>query len=107
LIGESRRSQFVYHYGVLTRFVPGGAPELDEWGVPRYHSSDPVDIRIDNSCPGRKVHLHYGAPTPHYQQEQIVGLELSKLNMFSFIEAIIRHRQKGRAIIDVLGFRLI
>lgn len=107
LIAESRRSQFVYHYGPLTKFDPAGKPEVDELGVPRYHSADPVDIRIDNICPGGRPHLHFGGPNPHYQQHQVDGLDLSGLDMFSFIAAILRHREKAMPLEKVLRFRLI
>jgi hypothetical protein len=107
LIGESRRLHFVYHYGPLTKFDDAGSPEVDEMGVPRYNSADPVDIRVDNICPGGRPHLHFGGPNPHYQQRQIDGLDLEALDMFSFIAAILKHREKAVPIEKVMRFRLI
>lgn len=107
LIGESRRLQFVYHYGPLTIFYDAGRPVVDEMGVPQYKSSDPVDIRVDNICPGGRPHLHFGGPNPHYQQNQVDGLDLNGLDMFSFITAIFKHREKAVPIEKVLKFRLI
>ena len=106
LIGESRRLHFVYHYGPLTKFDDVGNPDVDEMGVPRYKSTDPVDIRVDNICPGGRPHLHYGGPNPHYQQHQVDGLDLNVLDMFSFIAAIFKHREKAVPIEKVLKFRL-
>lgn len=102
---ECRRVQFSFHYGPLSHFDANGKPEVDELGVPRYMSSDPVDIRIDNSCPGRRAHLHYGGPVPHYGQEQVEGMDLGKADMFRFIEAVLKHRNDGKAIAKLLGFR--
>jgi len=106
LIGESRRLQIVYHFGLLNKFDNAGKPEVDEMG-PLYDSADPVDIRIDNSSPGRTPHLHFGGPNPHYQQRQVNGLDLNALDMFSFIAAIFKHREKAVPIEKVLKFRLI
>lgn len=93
---EARRERFAYHYGSIGK--------VDGDGVPIAESSDPVDLRIDNS--GSPVHLHYCAPEPHYMQDQVKNLALDTVGMFDFIKAVLRHRQKGIPLHKALDFRV-
>ena len=94
MIGVSRRVSLAYHYGPIVQI---GADNL-----PKHDSKDPVHIRIDNSC--QPIHLHLGAPEPHYPQTRIEGLELNDLDMFRFLTGVFSHRSSGKPIQDTLGF---
>lgn len=94
MINMSRRVSLAYHYGPVMRV---GADKL-----PAYDAKDPVDIRIDNSC--QPIHLHLGAPLPHYPQSRIDGLQLTDLDTFDFVRAILSHRASGKTIQETLGF---
>ncbi len=96
LIGVSRRASFVYHYGALTG--------IGKDGNPTYNSKNPVDIRIDNV--GRPVHLHFGAPEPHHDQSVVKGLALDELDMFEFLNGIIRHRSSKKSLDKIFGFKI-
>jgi len=95
---DSRRLGFSYHYGPLTG--------VNANGIPIYKRSDPVEIRVDNSLNSGEVHLHFGAPDPHYFQDSVDGLILNDLGMFTFIKAIWKHRAKGQELQKLLGFRI-
>ena len=86
-----------YHYGVISK--------VDANGIPQYIQTNPVDIRIDNSC--QRVHLHFGTPDPHIFQENVEGLDLGKLDMFTFVRGIFKHRKTGMALDKVFGFKII
>lgn len=107
LIAMSRRTQFVFHYGPIMQFDGKGAPIVDELGSPKYTRLDPVDIRIDTSCRGGRAHLHYGAPEPHYRQEQVEGLQLDSLDAFAFARGILRHRECAQPLNKIFGFRVL
>jgi hypothetical protein len=94
---ESRRARMAYHYGPT--------PKIGKDGVPKYDSAGPVDIRIDNSQ--QKIHLHLGTPNPHIYQENVEKLDLAKLDMFTFMDAIFKHRSNGKPLGKVLGFKII
>lgn len=96
LINTSRRTSFAYHYGPVVRVGADGVPERD--------SADPVDIRIDNAR--GPAHLHFGSPNPHYQQSEVEGLQLGRVDMFTFLKAILRHRSANCTIEKALGFRI-
>lgn len=93
---DSRRTQFAFHYGPVVH--------RDKDGVPIWQSADLVDLRIDNS-EGRP-HLHYGAPEPHHLEENVKGLDLEKIDMFTFIKCIFSHRKTGKPIHNLLAFRI-
>lgn len=93
---DAARKSFAYHYGPIT----GQDPE----GKLLRANTDPVDIRIDTSP--RPVHMHFGAPEPHIQQESVLDLELERIAMFVFLKAILRHRQSRVPINEALGFRI-
>ncbi len=110
MIGMSHRTRFVFHYGPLVRFEPSGNPEVDYLGTPRYENSDPVDVRIDTCSRGPRgaeAHIHYGAPTPHHKQDRVKGLDLATIDMFTFLRAVLRHRETGESLDRVLGFRIL
>jgi hypothetical protein len=93
---ESRREMFAYHYGtIVSRGVDG---------LPESRSDDPVDLRIDNA--GSPVHLHYGAQEPHHTQDQVRGLVLNDVKIVDFLDAVLRHREDGRPLHKVLGFKV-
>jgi hypothetical protein len=94
---ESQRLHFAYHYGPVTGFGKDG--------LPSHGSKQPVDIRIDNSV--QRVHLHFGATEPHYFQEKVERLGMEKLDMFTFINRIFKHRATGKTLDKVFGFRII
>jgi hypothetical protein len=96
LIGMSRRASFVYHYGPLIG--------IGKDGIPTYDSKNPVDIRIDDV--GRPIHLHFGAPMPHHDQSVVKGLVLSELDMFEFLNGIIRHRKNKKTLDKIFGFTI-
>jgi len=96
MIGMSRRVSLAYHYGPIVRIGTGNLPIHD--------SEDPVHIRIDNSS--QPIHVHLGAPQPHYPQARIEGLELGSLDMFRFLEGIFSHRSSGKSIEDTFGFKV-
>lgn len=94
---DSRRARLAYHYGPV--------PRVDPNGIPNYIPSDPVDIRIDNSC--QKIHMHFGAPNPHIFQERIQKLDLEKTEIFTFVQGIFRHRSTGKTLDKTFGFKII
>ncbi len=96
LIGMSRRESFAYHYGPIS----GKGPD----GLPVRNSGDAVDIRIDNSQ--RPAHMHYGSPNPHHPQSSVNGLDMTALDLFTFMGAIFKHRETGKSIEKVLGFAI-
>lgn len=92
---ESDRKAFSFHYGVITAKAANG--------VPTWRAEDPVDIRIDKLG---ATHLHYREQNPHYPQTSVQGLVLDRIEMFQFLNAILKHRSSGRTIQDVLHFKL-
>jgi hypothetical protein len=96
LLGMSRRMNFVYHYGQLMG--------LGADNVPVQKPKNPVDIRIDDI--GRPIHLHFGAPDPHHDQSVVKGLQLNDLDMFEFLDGIIRHRKTGKSLDKIFGFTI-
>lgn len=94
---ESRRARMAYHYGPV--------PKLDASGIPIYVATAPVDIRIDNSA--QRIHLHFAAPEPHIFQENVAKLDLAKLDMFTFVRGIFKHRSTGKPLDKVLGFKIV
>lgn len=94
---DSYRARFVFHYGMCLKF--------DQDKTPLYESSDPVDIRIDDVH--GPVHIHYAGPNPHYPQDQVKGLDLDSVDMFTFITGILKHRKTAKPLSDLLGFELV
>jgi len=94
--GQAYRERFVYHYGAIVAELPGGIPygEFD----------DPVDLRIDND--GGRAHMHYQAPNPHHYAASVGNLDMEKIRMHRFVEAVLRHRAKGRPFKELLKFTL-
>lgn len=112
MIGTSQRVRFAFHYGPLVRFTSSGNPEVDPLGIPVFANTDPVDIRIDTcsrkaGSGRREPHLHYEAPEPHIPQANIQGLVLVDIDMFTFLRSVLRHRQSGEPLQQVLRFRII
>jgi hypothetical protein len=92
----SRRIHFVFHYGpIVQRDANGNIIRQD---------TDPLDIRIDNSR--GKVHMHYQAPDPHYGQENVRGLTLESVEIFTFVRAVLQHRKSGKPLTEILGFQI-
>jgi hypothetical protein len=96
LLGASRRASFVYHYGALVG--------IGKDGNPTYNPKNPVDIRIDNI--NRPYHMHFGAPDPHHDQSVIKGLTLEDMDMFEFLNGIIRHRSNNKPLNKIFGFTI-
>ena len=93
---ESRRVRFSFHYGPI--------PQDNSNGEIRYTPSDPVDIRIDDYR--SPAHLHLGAPLPHYEQRDVIGLNLADLSMIAFIRTVLKHRRTGRPIDKILKLKI-
>jgi hypothetical protein len=92
----SRKVQWAYHYG--------HTESVDTFGrALRGSPDDPLELRID-TCSG--LHMHYQAREPHYAQEEIGGLDLQRVEAFSFIRAVLKHRKTGKPFTNILGFRI-
>lgn len=94
LIHMSRRIGFAFHYGPIINRNKDGIPT----------QNDQVDIRIDDV--GRPVHMHFGAQDPHHDQSVVKGLKLDDMDMFQFLNGIIRHRDKNKPLDQVFGFKI-
>lgn len=93
---DARRLKLAYHYGPIHG--------LDKDGIPLYGSEKPVDFRLDNSA--LKIHLHLGGPE-HIYQENVEKLDLTSLDMFTFVRGIFKHRSTGRDFDKVFGFKIV
>lgn len=91
----ARRHEFTYHYGPVARRDPAGNPD--------YHHSDPVVMRVDHKA-GEIPHLHYGAPTPHYDQTRVTGYSIVNADMFQYLSAVLLLRADGVPLDVTLGF---
>ena len=97
LIDISRRLSFSYHYGLIAKQGPDG--------IPVRNSDDPVEMRIDNA---RGIaHMHFNSPEPHIAQANVEGLDLERIDLFTFIRAIFKHRKTGKPVNKTLGFKII
>lgn len=96
MIGMCRRVYVAYHYGKIVN--------RDSNGLPGYLASDPVDIRIDDSC--GPIHLHYNAQNPHHPKDAVVGLDLDDMDMFMFVNGIFKHRAKKKPLDAVFKFKI-
>jgi hypothetical protein len=96
MMGVSRRVNVAYHYGQI---VNKGAD-----GLPGYLGSDPVDIRIDDSC--SPIHLHYNSQDPHHSNDSVKGLDLDDMDMFTFVNGIFKHRANKKPLHIVFGFKI-
>jgi len=94
---DSRRIQWAYHYGDVVATNTQGDPVVKS-------PDDPLEIRID-TCSG--LHMHYRARNPHYEQKNVVGLDLKSINSFNFIKRILKHRKTATPLDKVFGFKLI
>ena len=92
----SRRIQWAYHYGKTESFDRAGKAMR---GAP----DDPLELRID-TCSG--LHMHYQRREPHYDQDEIVGLDLNSVQALPFVRAVLKHRKTGKPFTKVLGFRI-
>ena len=96
MLGTCRRVYVAYHYGDIVN--------RDSDGLPGYLGSDPVDIRIDDSC--GPIHLHYKAQNPHYPKEKVEGLQLDDMDMFQFVNGIFKHRSTKKAFDALFKFKM-
>lgn len=96
MIGHSHRSAFSYHYGPVVGRTSDGLPSAD--------SKNPVHIRIDTS--NSPVHMHLGSPNPHYEQNQIQGLDMQNLDIFTFVKAVFKQRRSGASFEETLRFQV-
>jgi len=96
LIGLSRRIYLALHYSEIVK--------RGDDGLPGYIASDPVDIRIDDSC--GPIHLHYNAPNPHHPNDSVDGLDLDSMDMFTFVKGIFRHRSTKKPLDAIFKFKI-
>lgn len=96
----SRRLHWAYHYGPIAPGQIGSDGTLAKGTC-----TDPLVLRIDTANIG--LHLHVDAQEPHYRQAQIGGLNLSNVDSWRFIKDILKHRQSGKAVSEVFGFKVI
>jgi hypothetical protein len=97
LTGIAKRMTIAYHYGDIVRRNPDD-------NLPAHLGSDPVDIRIDNSC--APIHLHFNSQDPHIPQSGVAGLDLESVDMFIFARGIFRHRQTKNPLDSVFKFKI-
>jgi len=97
LTGIAKKMAVAYHYGEIARRNPDD-------NLPAHLGIDPVAIRIDNSC--APIHLHLGAQNPHIAQANVDGLDLEGVDMFSFVKAVLKHRETNRTFESILGFKI-
>jgi|SRR5712664_19529 len=96
MMSLSRRINVAYHYGEITRRGPDS--------LPGHLASDPVDMRIDDSCGA--IHLHYNSQNPHHPNDAVKGLDLDDLDMFGFVNGIFKHRANQKPLHVVFGFKV-
>ena len=96
LKGDGYRAQFSFHYGAMPS-------KKDLRGLPEYHHSEPVDLRIDLL---KSAHLHYLGPD-HIDQSQISGLNIATYDLFDFLEKVKEHRATGRPLNETFGFTVL
>jgi hypothetical protein len=99
LTGIAKRMTVGYHYGDIVRRNPDD-------NLPAYLSTgtDPVDIRIDNSCAA--IHLHYQSQNPHIFESSVLGLDLESVDMFVFVKAIFKHRETKKPLDSIFKFKI-
>lgn len=97
-LDSARRKRWAFNFGPVVK-------ELS--GKPSWTSSDPVFVRIDNAN-NLPPHLHPpDDPSKHIQQNNIGGLLLDQLDMFTFIKAALRCRSHGKTMERELGYKVI
>ncbi len=96
MIGLSRRVNVALHYGEIVNRAGDG--------LPGYLASDPVDIRIDDSCGA--IHLHYLAQNPHHPNASVEGLDLDDMDMFTFVNGIFKHRLTKKPLDAIFRFKI-
>ena len=93
--GGSHRNHYSFHYG--------DTPALrDSKGWPKYHHTEPVVLRIDMMHP-QDFHLHFDGKN-HIPEDAVSGLDFRGLTLFTFLQAVIQHRETGTSIDKSLGF---
>lgn len=92
----SRKVQWSYHFGDTALLDEGG-------GAVKGKPDDPLDLRIDTVG---GLHMHCGQREPHYAQKDIKGLDLATLSALDFVRAVFKHREKGKPLHEILGFRI-
>jgi hypothetical protein len=96
MIGLCRRVYVAHHYGDIVKRTSDGSPA--------YLGSDPVDIRIDDSCSA--IHLHYKSQNPHYPNSAVEGLDLDDMDMFTFVKGIFKHRSTKKSLDAIFKFKI-
>lgn len=91
--GAGKRQYLSYHYGDCS-------PDRDEEDFPKF--IEQVDLRIDIDETSKK-HIHYDAED-HIPEVRVNGLKFDKICPFTFIRAILEHRNTGRALHEIIGF---
>jgi hypothetical protein len=91
----ARRYMFSHHYG------PG--PTRSANGEIIFDHRNSVVLRCDktNRSP---AHIHFLSPDPHYEQALVQGLVIEDIDLFTFVSAVLQHRETGVAINQLLGF---
>lgn len=92
----SRRLQWAYHYGPVTRTNAHG-------DAIHGNPDDPLTIRID-TCDG--LHLHFETREPHYEQARVLNLQLEEVDWITFVSSVAKHRKTGKPLNNILGFTL-
>jgi hypothetical protein len=92
----SQRLGYSFHYG-------NNCNKNDE----EYSHADPVDIRLDNSDPKLRYHLHYLTPEHIYQDRIGGGLDLAGFEMFTFLNSVFQHRASSLPFDQILGFKVV
>ncbi len=99
--GYGEREHFSFHYG-------NRHPEDDARGFPKTAPRDQppdADLRID--IDSRLVeHIHVGTKE-HISQRRVKGLTIRDANLFTFLEAVLEHRQTGTPLVDLLQIQVV
>ena len=95
----SRKLGWAYHYGPVTPGQLGSDGSLTKGSC-----TDPLVIRIDTARIG--LHLHFNSQNPHYKQSEVAGLDLEDIDCWKFIKGVLKHRQSGKSVDEVFGFKI-
>jgi hypothetical protein len=99
--GQGDRKDFSFHYGQTPAI-------FDTDGFPIYRNlGSPAIIRIDNhrpyDPPWGGPHLHYNGED-HIGQHRVGGLDILKVDLFNFMEAVRKYRKTGLPFQEILNF---
>ena len=94
----SRRRRWAYHYGPIMPHQIGSDGTLVKGAC-----TDPLELRIDTTD---GLHLHFRSQNPHYRQASIDGLTIESVDCWTFIRAVLKHRQSNKGLDEILGFKI-